>query len=83
MNDIGLVEVEKSNIVVSFKKSCSLLISHHGAMCHVDELSPFVGLSHVFFFYFFVVDGRFLHYCSHPNAWLAFLGSGPEGDEVL
>ena len=33
MNHIGLEEVERSNIVVSFKKSHLLLISHHGALC--------------------------------------------------
>ena len=32
MNQTGLVEVENSTIVVSFKKSRLLLISHHGAL---------------------------------------------------
>ena len=30
---------------------------------------------------FFDVFGRLLHYC--PNAWLAFLGSSLEEDEIL
>ena len=37
MNQTGLVEVENSTIVVGFKQSCPLLISHHGALC---GLSP-------------------------------------------
>ena len=32
MNQTGLVEVEKSTIVVGFKKSGPLLISHHGSL---------------------------------------------------
>ena len=36
MNQIGLEEVEKNNIVVSFKRSRLLLISHHGALCYRD-----------------------------------------------
>ena len=33
MNLRGFVELENSTIVVGFKKSCPLLISHHGALC--------------------------------------------------
>ena len=36
MNQTGLVEVENSTIVVGFKWSCPLLISHHGALCSLD-----------------------------------------------
>ena len=42
-----------------------------------QSVGPLVTLS------FSSVYGRVLRYCSYPNAWLAFFGSGPgEGDDL-